>query len=259
MRRPVVIGNWKMHTTQEDAAALATQVASSCKTSAVEVAVCPPFTVLGAVRQALAGSSVGLGAQDLHWEPQGAFTGAVSAAMLADAGCRYVLIGHSERRALFGETDETVRRKLQAALRQGLTPIVCVGETLAEREQSRTLDVLRRQLAGGLEGLPEADRPRLILAYEPVWAIGTGRTATPEQAQEAQAFIRGWLTDAWGRLAAEAVRIQYGGSVTAANAKSLLRQPDVDGALVGGASLKADAFAAIVHAAATAAKPKVVA
>ena len=249
MRRPLIAGNWKMHTTQREAAELARQVAAGCRGAAAEVAVCPPFTALAAVRQALEGSSVGLGAQDLSWEAQGAFTGEVSAAMLADAGCRYVLIGHSERRALFGETDEAVRRKLEAALRQGLTPIVCIGETLAEREAGRTLEVLRHQLSGALPGAAAEYRARVVLAYEPVWAIGTGRTASPEQAQEAHAFIRQWLAEAWGP-AAQAVRIQYGGSVNAANAESLLRQPDVDGALVGGASLKADAFSAIVRAAA---------
>ena len=238
-----------MHTTQREAAELARRVAASCRGAAAEVAVCPPFTALAAVQQALEGSTIGLGAQDLYWETQGAFTGEVSAAMLADAGCRYVIIGHSERRTLFGETDEAVRRKLEAALRQGLIPIVCIGETLAEREANRTLEVLRRQLSGALPGAAAEHRARVVLAYEPVWAIGTGRTATPEQAQEAHAFIRQRLADAWGPTA-QAVRIQYGGSVSAANAESLLRQPDVDGALVGGASLKADAFSAIVRAAA---------
>jgi triosephosphate isomerase len=215
----------------------------------VDVAVCPPFTALAAVAQALKGSRIGLGAQDLFWEPQGACTGEVSPMMLVDVGCRYVIIGHSERRTHFGETDAIVQRKLQAALQHGLIPIVCIGETLAEREAQQTCAVLTRQLEGALQALsPEAIR-KVVLAYEPVWAIGTGRNATPEQAQEAHAFIRQWIAKQWASGIAESFRIQYGGSVTAANAASLLSQPDVDGALVGGASLKAEAFATIVKAA----------
>ena len=249
MRRPVIVGNWKMHTTLAEASALAQQVKRSCESPAVDVAVCPPFTALSAVAQLLKGSRIGLGAQDLYWEAQGAFTGEISPAMLVDAGCRYVIIGHSERRTHFGETNETVQRKLLAALRHGLIPIVCIGETLAEREGSQTFAVLTRQLAGGLKDLPATECAKLILAYEPVWAIGTGRNATPEQAQEAHAFIRQWLVKSFGQAAAEAVRLQYGGSVNAQNAESLLQQPDVDGALVGGASLNADAFSTIVKAA----------
>ena len=250
MRRPVIAGNWKMHTTSQEAAALAQQVRGACEAeTAVDVVVCPPFTALAAAAQALKGSRIGLGAQDLFWEAQGAFTGEISAAMLADAGCRYVIIGHSERRTHFGETDEAIKRKLAAALRQGLTPIVCIGETLQQREESQTFAVLERQLAAALDGMSAGDAAKVVLAYEPVWAIGTGRHATPEQAQEAHAFIRRWLAQRWGAGSGESVRIQYGGSVTAANAASLLQQSDVDGALVGGASLKADAFAAIVRAA----------
>ena len=257
MRRAVVAGNWKMHGTLQEAGSLAAQLKGSCETDAVEVVVCPPFTALASVAQQLQGSRIHLGAQDLFWEPQGAFTGEVSPTMLADAGCRYVIIGHSERRTHFGETDEMVHRKLQAALRHGLTPIVCIGETLAEREANRTFEVLARQLDGALEGCPDGECRRLILAYEPVWAIGTGRNATPEQAQEAHAFIRRWVGEHCGAEVATGLRIQYGGSVTAANAASLLQQPDVDGALVGGASLNADAFAAIVRAAVDA-RPKAV-
>ena len=252
MRRPVVAGNWKCHLLRDEAAALARQLRGSCETDAVEVIVCPPYTALAAVADALRGSHIGLGAQDLFWEPQGAFTGEVSPRMLADAGCRYVIIGHSERRTLFGETDDTVRRKLGAARQHGLQPIVCIGETLAQREAGRTFEVLPRQLEGALTQLAPADAESLILAYEPVWAIGTGRNATPEQAQEVHAFIRRWAAKRFGERAAESLRIQYGGSVTTANAASLLQQPDVDGALVGGASLKADAFSAIVKAAADA-------
>ena len=239
-----------MHLTIPEAGALVQSLRGSCETPAVDVVVCPPFTALSSVAQALKGSRIGLGAQDLFWEAQGAFTGEVSPAMLADAGCRYVIIGHSERRTHFGETDQAVQRKLAAALRQPLTPIACIGETLAEREAGQTFTVLARQLDVGLKGLSAGQMSSTILAYEPVWAIGTGRNATPEQAQEAHAFIRQWLGKSFGSEVAQAVRIQYGGSVNAANAENLLQQPDVDGALVGGASLKAEAFSAIVKAAA---------
>jgi len=211
--------------------------------------VCPPFTALASVSQLLHGSRIGLGAQDVFWEPQGAFTGEISAPMLVDVGCRYVIVGHSERRTHFGETDQIVQRKLLAALRHSLIPIVCIGETLAEREAHHTVDVLQRQLEGAVHEVPATDRARVILAYEPVWAIGTGRNATPEQAQEVHAFIRQWIVKHWGADMGASLRIQYGGSVTAANVASLLQQPDVDGALVGGASLNADAFSAIVKAA----------
>ena len=237
-----------MHGMLAEAHALVRQLLG-LEAESVEVVVCPPFTALASVAQLLKGSSIGLGAQDLYWEAQGAYTGEVSPAMLADAGCRYVIIGHSERRTSFGETDETVRKKLAAALKQGLTPIACIGETLAEREANRTVDVLTRQLEGGLKGLSEADARRLVIAYEPVWAIGTGRNATPEQAQDAHRFIRQHLAKRFGAATAEALRILYGGSVNAGNAASLLHQADVDGALVGGASLKAESFAAIVKAA----------
>ena len=220
MRKPIVAGNWKCHLTLREAQALATQVRGTCETDAVEVVLCPPFTALAAVATALNASSIGLGAQDLFWEPQGAFTGEIAAPMLRDVGCRYVIIGHSERRTHFGETDATVQRKVQAALNQGLTPILCIGETLAQRDGGQTFDVLGRQLDGGLSGRSAADAQRTVIAYEPVWAIGTGRNATPEQAQEAHAFIRERLAKRWSRETAQAMRIQYGGSVTAANAAS---------------------------------------
>jgi triosephosphate isomerase (TIM) len=251
MRRPIIAGNWKLNLLREEGVALARQVKDTCDADAADVVICPTYTTLAAVQPVLAGSRIALGAQDVSWEDQGAFTGEVSAKMLVDAGCKYVIIGHSERRTIYGETDDQVKRKLAAALRHGLTPIVCIGETLTQRDGGQTFDVLARQLDGGLGGLPANDAGRIILAYEPVWAIGTGRNATPEQAQEAHAFIRGWLGKKF-TAAAPALRIQYGGSVTAGNAASLLQQPDVDGALVGGASLKADAFAAIVKAAAEA-------
>ena len=248
MRKPVIAGNWKMHLTLREAEVLVKQLKASCETDAVDVIVCPPFTALSSIGQLLRGSRIGLGAQNLFWEPKGAFTGEVSPAMLIDVGCRYVIIGHSERRTHFGETDQAVQRKLAAALQHGLTPIVCIGETLAEREAARTFEVLARQLDGALGGCPGGECRRVIVAYEPVWAIGTGRNATPEQAQEAHAFIRQRVAKQCGEDVGGALRIQYGGSVTAENAASLLQQPDVDGALVGGASLKAEDFAAIVKA-----------
>lgn len=249
MRRPIVSGNWKMHLTRQEAQALVRQLATSCQPGAVDVVVCPPFTALAAVETALRGSHIALGAQDLFWEPEGAFTGEISPVMLVDAGCRYVIVGHSERRTLFGETDDAVHRKLTAALRHGLTPIVCIGETLAQRERNETFDVLTHQLAAAFADAEQWGAASVILAYEPVWAIGTGKTATPEQAQEAHQFIRQWVAKRRGPQVSESLRIPYGGSVTAANAASLLRQSDVDGALVGGASLKAEAFATIVKAA----------
>ena len=248
MRKPIIAGNWKMHLTMAQAHALVRQLLGVCEMEAVDVVVCPPFTTLSSVAPLLKGSALALGAQDLFWETQGAFTGEISPTMLVDAGCRYVIIGHSERRQLFGETDDTVRQKLAAALAHGLAPIVCIGETLAEREAGKTFDVVGRQLAGALQGVQAERLAHLILAYEPVWAIGTGRNATPEQAQEVHQFIRQRLVSIEGRLS-QTVRIQYGGSVTATNAASLLQQPDIDGALVGGASLKAEAFTAIVKAA----------
>jgi triosephosphate isomerase len=249
MRRPIVIGNWKCHLTLSEASALVQQLVRVCETEAVDVAVCPPFTALAVVAAALSGTSIALGAQDLFWEPQGAFTGEISPLMLKEVGCRYVIIGHSERRTHFGETDESVARKLKAALGAGLNPIMCIGETLAEREAGRTWAILTKQLEGGLGGTARQDIERVTMAYEPVWAIGTGRNATPQQAQEAHQFIRGRLKERFGAEATERVRLQYGGSVNAENAAGLLQQPDVDGALVGGASLKAEAFAAIVKAA----------
>jgi triosephosphate isomerase len=252
IRKPIVAGNWKCHGTIGETRALIQQLRGSCETGAVEVVVCPPFTALAAASEALRGSGIGLGAQDVFWEANGAFTGEVAAPMLRDAGCRYVILGHSERRTQFGDTDAVVQRKVAASLGQGLCVILCIGETLPQREANQTLEVVRRQLGAALEGRSAADAQRIVIAYEPVWAIGTGRNATPEQAQEAHAAIRAHLTARWGAAAAQALRIQYGGSVTAANAPGLMQQPDVDGALVGGASLNADSFAAIVRAAAEA-------
>ncbi|MBI4597307.1 MAG: triose-phosphate isomerase [Candidatus Omnitrophica bacterium] len=251
-RKPFICGNWKMHLTIAESQALIQRLKASCDTEAVDVAVCPPFTALSAAASAARSSRIRVGAQNLFWEPQGAFTGEISAAMLKDAGCAIVLIGHSERRTVFGETDEMVNSKLGAALKHGLAPIVCIGETLAERDAGRTLDVLRRQLEAGFNGIAAAGWDRVTIAYEPVWAIGTGRNATPEQAQVAHAFVRQWIGQSVAPATAARVRIQYGGSVNASNALSVLQQPDVDGALVGGASLKDEAFSAIVKAAAEA-------
>jgi triosephosphate isomerase (TIM) len=249
-RKKFVCGNWKMHKTAGEAVALVRELEAGLGDAAgkVQVAVAPPFTALHAVANALGGKDVELAAQDVHWEAQGAFTGAVSAPMLADACCTHGIVGHSERRQLFGETDETVRRKVGALLSVNIRPIVCVGETLAEREANRTLEVVERQVRAALAGLPNAPLAALTVAYEPVWAIGTGKTATSAQAQEVHAAIRKILRELGGS-AADAIRIQYGGSVKPENAAELMSQPDVDGALVGGASLKAKDFLAIVKGA----------
>jgi triosephosphate isomerase len=249
MRQKFVAGNWKMFTTAATAHQLAAAVVKGLgDEKRVQVAVCPPYPYLSAVGEVLRGSVVGLGAQNLYPEKEGAFTGEVSPAMLTDVGCRYVIIGHSERRHKLGETDDFINRKVHAALAAGLTVILCVGETLQEREANRTEAVLLTQLAGGLAGVSAATLERVVLAYEPVWAIGTGRNATPDQAQEAHAFIRGRVAQMCGENAARALPIQYGGSVKADNAASLMAQADVDGALVGGASLQAESFLAIVRA-----------
>ena len=245
-RQKFVCGNWKLHGTVAEATALDRELADGLGgDTRVQVAVAPVFTSLAAVKAALAGSPIQLAAQDVHWESQGAFTGEVSAPLLADVGVQQVIIGHSERRQFFGETDETVRKKVVAVLAAGLSPIVCVGELLAEREAGQTLAVVGRQVRGGLAGLPPGTLGAITLAYEPVWAIGTGKTATTAQAQEVHAAIRAILRELGG-AAADSIRIQYGGSVKPENAAELMSQPDVDGALVGGASLKAKDFLAIV-------------
>jgi len=249
-RTKFVCGNWKMHKTVAESLALVKELVAGLSEAAgkVQVAVAPPFTALHPVAQALRGSALEVSGQDVFWEAQGAFTGEVSATMLAEAGCRHGIVGHSERRQLFGETDEGVRKKAAALLAAGLSPIVCVGETLAEREAGRTLEVVERQVRKGLAGFGAEQLGRITVAYEPVWAIGTGKTATTAQAQEVHAAIRGILRQLGG-AAADAMRIQYGGSVKPDNARELMSQPDVDGALVGGASLKAKDFLAIVKGA----------
>jgi triosephosphate isomerase len=247
-RRPFIAGNWKMHKTLAEAQALARAIRQGVAASRqAEVGLAPPFTALAAVAAELPGSDIRLAAQNAFWEKQGAFTGEISPVMLADAGCHYVIIGHSERRQHFGETDATVNRRLNAVLAAELAVILCVGETLDQRESGQTFEVVRTQLREGLGDLtPAADR--LVIAYEPVWAIGTGKTATPGQAQEVHAFIRSLLREFMGSHAEE-IRIQYGGSVTPDNAAALLAQPDIDGALVGGASLKPELFLPIIAAA----------
>lgn len=250
-RTPIVAGNWKMNGTLSEAATLTQgllQALKDCRQ--VEVVLCPPFTALAAVAQMIRDSRILLGAQNAHWEPKGALTGEISAPMLKEIGCAYCIIGHSERRQIFGETDATVRKRVRAVLDQGLKPILCVGETLEERQAGKTWEVVERQLRGGLEGVEATvAAEQLVIAYEPVWAIGTGRNATSAQAQEVHAKIRSWLKGQYGAATAEKVRIQYGGSVKPDNAAELLAQEDVDGALVGGASLDAKSFFSIVSAA----------
>jgi triosephosphate isomerase (TIM) len=247
-RTPLLAGNWKMHGTRAEAAALAGALAKQVGgITDREVLIAPPFTALDAARQAIAGTRILLGAQNVHGDDRGAYTGEISAAMLVEAGCTHVIIGHSERRQYYGETDAGVNARLRGALRSGLVPIVCVGETLAEREAGTTMAVIERQVRGGIGGIETIHHPRLVLAYEPVWAIGTGRTATPEQAQEVHLAIRKLVAELAGAEVANGVRILYGGSVKPDNIDALMAQPDLDGALVGGASLDAVAFARIVQ------------
>ena len=246
-RTKLVAGNWKMHKTLMEARELAREIVQGVgpKTRA-EVVLAPPYTALAAVAAELKGSPVKLAAQDTFWEEKGAYTGAIAPGMLVDVGCTYVIVGHSERRQHFGDTNETVNRKVMAALAAGLKPIVCVGETLEQREAGQTFTVVETQVRQGLAGFTASERERLVVAYEPVWAIGTGKTATPQQAQEVHRLIRDLLAEILGT---EALRILYGGSVTPDNARSLMAEPDLDGALVGGASLKASSFLGIIAAA----------
>jgi triosephosphate isomerase len=250
VRRPFIAGNWKMNLSRDQAVRLAQKLARSIGVeSGVELAVFPPSVYLEAVGSALAGSAIGLGAQNVYHESSGAFTGEVSPGMLVDIGCRYVIIGHSERRNILGESDQAVNRKIHAALTANLTPIVCIGELLGERQAGQTLEVIRRQFAGSLHGLSDSDMARVVIAYEPVWAIGTGRVATPDQAEQVHIEVRRLLGSRYNERLADSVRIQYGGSVKPDNAAALLVQPNIDGALVGGASLVAEDFLAIVAAA----------
>jgi triosephosphate isomerase len=248
-RRQLIAGNWKLQNTLAQSTALAKAVHEGTLKTTAEVVVAPVFTALHTVAQALAGSHVGVSAQDVYFQEKGAFTGEVSASLLKDVGCGYGIVGHSERRQFFGETDETVRKKVGALLAQGLVPIVCIGESLEQREQGATIGVVIGQLAAGIAGYPNEALAKLVVAYEPVWAIGTGKVASPADAQAVHAAIRAYLTHERGEAFSESVRLLYGGSVKADNAKELLAQTDIDGALVGGASLVADQFVAIVAAA----------
>jgi triosephosphate isomerase (TIM) len=247
MRIPFIAGNWKMYKTVLEAVVFTKELRSTVKdVTDVEIVIAPPFTALYPVAEAARNTNIGVSAQNLHWEREGAFTGEISAAMIAEAGAAYTIIGHSERRRLFGETDATVNRKLMAVFQAGLTPIVCVGETLEEREADQTLTVLDRQVKEGLDGLTGAQVAELVVAYEPVWAIGTGRNATSAQAGEAHAHIRMRLRQWFGADAAEHCHVIYGGSVKPDNIRDLIAEPDVDGALVGGASLEVRSFADII-------------
>ncbi len=250
MRKKIIAGNWKMHKTPAEAVQLVNELkVKVVNIHHVDMIVCPPYLAIPAVQASLKETAIRVGAQNVFWEDQGAYTGEISAPMLVNAGCSYVIIGHSERRQYFHETDETINRKIKKALEFQLKPIFCIGETLEQREAGQTFPVLKTQLDGGLAGIDAAAIQNIVIAYEPVWAIGTGRNATPEQAQEAHQFIRSTLAEKFGRPIADGLRIQYGGSVKPENAEALLSQPDVDGALVGGASLKADSFADIIQAA----------
>ncbi len=246
-RKKLIAANWKMYKTPAQAAEFfAMFLPLVQKHTRDEIAVCPPFVCVPAAVEAAAGSNVRIGGQDIYWEKEGAYTGEVSAGMLVAAGFTHVILGHSERRQYFGETDDTVNRKLQAALAVGLTPIVCVGEVLPEREAGLTDDILRRQIAGAFRGIGGEEAEAITVAYEPVWAIGTGKTATPQIASEAHQVIRAEAAKALGKEVAQAMRILYGGSVKPENAKALMSESEIDGALVGGASLEAKSFAAIV-------------
>ena len=245
MRRLLIAGNWKMHKTVQEAVELVRELkelVSDVKDR--DILVCPPFTALYAVSRELEGSNIALGAQNMFYEEKGAFTGEISPLMVKDVGCSYVILGHSERRHIFGETDELINKKVLSAVNHGLIPILCVGETLQEREEGKTKDVIERQVKEGLKGLNETSE--FVIAYEPVWAIGTGKTATPELAEKVHSFIREILAEMFGKEKADSIRILYGGSVKPENAAGLMSQPNIDGSLVGGASLKAESFAKIV-------------
>ncbi len=247
-RKPLIAGNWKMYKTCSESVETAEQLTKlMTETIDIDVMIAPPFTALALVANVVRGSRVSLGAQNLFWEDEGAYTGEISSAMLLSAGCTYVIIGHSERRQNFGETDETVNKKIKAAIENGLIPVMCVGESEKERESNETFSVIDRQVNKGLEGFSPDDLEPLVIAYEPVWAIGTGKTATADQAQEVHRFLRSMLEKSFGNMLAKSIRILYGGSVKPNNIGELMSMPDVDGALVGGASLDPETFSKIVH------------
>jgi triosephosphate isomerase len=248
MRRPFIAGNWKMHKTIREAVDFAQHLVEACgRLTERGIAIAPPFTALSSVAEALKGSAIRLSAQNLHDKPAGAYTGEVSARMLVDAGCEYVIVGHSERRALFGDTNDFVNRKLKSAISCGLSPIFCIGETLEERDKNKTFAVIEQQIKEGLNNLTTDDITHVVIAYEPVWAIGTGRTAAPEQAQETHLYIREIIRNNCGERLSESCTIIYGGSVNPGNISGLMAQPDVDGALVGGASLDLESFIRIIQ------------
>lgn len=247
MKRPIIAGNWKMNNTNEGTKALIKELAPLVADAKCEVVVCVPFTDIDTARKALRGTNIKLGAQNVHWAPKGAFTGEISADMLKELKVEYVIIGHSERRQYFGETDQSVNARVKAALEAGLKPIICVGETLQEREAGKTAEVVVRQTNGAFEGIDRALLKRIVIAYEPVWAIGTGRTATAQDANDTIAVIRKAVRKLYGKTSANAMRIQYGGSMNPKNASELMAQPEIDGGLIGGASLKAEDFAKVIH------------
>ena len=247
MRKPIIAGNWKMNKTAKEAAELINELKPLVAKSKPEVVVCVPYTDLWAVAEAVKGSKIKLGAENVAWADSGAFTGEISAEMLKEIGVEYVIIGHSERRQYFGETDESVNKRLKQALKNGLKPIVCVGETLIEREKNRTKRVLKKQVLEGFADIPAEDFENIVIAYEPVWAIGTGKTATADEANKTIGYIRTLVKKTWGQEVAKALRIQYGGSMKPANAKELMAMRNIDGGLIGGAALKANDFAAIVN------------
>jgi triosephosphate isomerase (TIM) len=248
MRRPIIAGNWKMYKTIDEAISIAVGLKRKFYTFAeADIVICPPFTALSKVNDEILDSSIMLGAQDVYWEEQGAYTGEISPGMLKDSGCRYVIAGHSERRTLFGEIDRDVNKKVKTILKHGMIPIMCIGEKLEERDKGMTFEVLEKQLTRGLKDFTKEEAARIIIAYEPIWAIGTGRTATPQQAQESHKFIRDFIEASYDREVSSKIRIQYGGSVKPENIAKLMAQEDIDGALVGGASLDVNSFTEIVE------------
>jgi triosephosphate isomerase len=247
-RTPLIAGNWKMYKTCDEAVDTARALKQLVDgVTDVDIMIAPPFTALALVAQEVKDTAIGVGAQNLHWESEGAFTGEIAAGMIVSAGCRYAIIGHSERRQYFGETDQTVNRRIRAAIDAGLIPVLCIGETEAQREAGDTFSVLDKQVENGLESFVLDDLKDLVVAYEPVWAIGTGKTATAEQAQEVHAHVRQWFGQRYGDAFAQALRILYGGSVKPSNVKDLMAMPDLDGALVGGASLDPESFSQLVR------------
>lgn len=247
MRKPIIAGNWKMNMTPTEAKALVSALIPLVKDAPCEVVVCPPYVDLALVAELTKGTNIQVGSQNIHWAEKGAFTGEISAPMLKEAGAAYAIIGHSERRQYFGETDETVNGRAKAALAAGIVPIICVGESLEQREAGETDALVAGQIKAGLAGIPAGEASGLVIAYEPIWAIGTGKTATDEQANETIAVIRKTLAEVYGQAVADQVRIQYGGSMNPKNVKGLMAQSEIDGGLIGGASLKAEDFAAVVN------------